>query len=84
MKRLWDFFLKRIKDYRLACGLFIALLCFICAAAGLAAGIMINIFLGLKSTDMIIFFICMSGYPAFLIGFFGGIIYIYRNGDQTV
>ena len=56
--------------------------CFIISAiAGIAIGLILNIFISLKGMSFIIYIICFGGYPAFFFGFMGGMIYLIRTEE---
>lgn len=61
--------------------LFVSLCSIISALIGLVAGLILNIFLSLKGMSFIIYLICFGGYPAFFLGFMGGMIYLIRTEE---
>lgn len=61
--------------------LFITLCFVISAVLGLLVGLIIDIFLKLSGMSLVIYLVCFGGYPAFFLGFMGGMIYLIRTEE---
>ena len=80
-KTLWNSINKQVKDSH-ASAAFLAVSLMGWTTIGLLAGFLICIIGGMSFVTKVTVVLCSGGYTGLILGFFGGILYLYRSESR--
>ena len=80
-KTLWNSINKQVKDSH-ASAAFLAVSLMDWTTIGLLAGFLICMIGGMSFVTKVTVVLCSGGYTGLILGFFGGILYLYRSESR--